>query len=123
MVYLKSLFHNRKSIIGAILLTALASTANSEPRPRKIQMMCGSFEDVEATMQKYGEKMVIATQAPNEQTVNLLYVNFETQTSSWFIHDLNTDEYCMVGVGKAIYIPDESELKKDTGVGLKVTYK
>lgn len=123
MVYLKSLFHNRKSIIGAILLIALSSTANSEPRPRKIQMMCGSFEDAEATTQKYGEKMVIATQAPNEQTVNLLYVNFETQTSSWFIHDLNTDEYCMVGVGKAIYIPDESELKKDTGVGLKVTYK
>ena len=122
MVYLKSLFHN-KNIISAILLATLSSTVNAEPRARKIQSMCGSFEDVEATIEKYKEKMVIATQSPNEQTVNILYVNFETQTSSWFIHDLNTDEYCMVGVGKAIYIPDESELQKGTGVGLKVTYK
>lgn len=112
-----------KIFIAAILLATTSLAAYSEPRSRKVDVMCGSFEDAEATTQKYGEKMVIATQAPNEQTVNLLYVNFETQTSSWFIHDLNTDEYCMVGVGKAIYIPDESELKKDTGVGLKVTYK
>jgi hypothetical protein len=112
-----------KNLLAAILLATLATAANAEPRPRKIQMMCGSFEDVEATMNKYGEKMVIATQAPNEQTVNMLYANFETQTSSWFIHDLQTDEYCMVGVGKAVYIPDDSALQKGTGVGLKVTYK
>ena len=112
-----------KTLLAAILLATTVLAAYAEPRPRKIQMMCGSFEDVEATMQKYGEKMIIATQAPNEQTVNILYVNFETQTSSWFIHDVRTDEYCMVGVGKAIYIPDESELQKGTGVGLKVTYK
>jgi len=97
--------------------------AYAEPRSRQIKFMCGSFEDVEATMQKYEEKLVIATQAPNEQTVNLLYVNFETQTSSWFIHDLQTDEYCMLGVGKAVYIPDESPLNKGTGIGTKVNYK
>lgn len=112
-----------KTLLAAILLATTALAAYAEPRPRKIQMMCGSFEDVQVTMEKYGEKMVIATQAPNEETVNILYVNFETQTSSWFIHDVRTDEYCMVGVGKAIYIPDESELQKGTGVGLKVTYK
>lgn len=112
-----------KTLLAAILLATIALAAHSEPRSRKIQMMCGSFEDVEATMEKYGEKMVIATQAPNEETVNILYANFETQTSSWFIHDVRTDEYCMVGVGKAIYIPDESELQKGTGVGLRVTYK
>ena len=112
-----------KNILAAILLATLAVTAGAEPRSRQVQLMCGSFEDVQATMQKYGEKMIIATQAPNEQTVNLLYVNFETQTSSWFVHDLRTDEYCMSGVGKAVYIPDDSELKKGTGVGLRVTYK
>ena len=112
-----------KNLLAAILLATTALAAYAEPRPRKIQMMCGSFEDVEATMEKYGEKMVIATQAPNEETVNMLYANFETQTTSWFIHDLRTDEYCMMGVGKAIYIPDESELNKGTGVGLKVIYK
>lgn len=110
-------------LVAAILLATLATAAIAEPRSRKIQTMCGSLEDVEATMEKYGEKMVIATQAPNEQTVNMLYVNFETQTSSWFIHDLQNDEYCMIGVGKAVYIPDDSALEKGTGVGLKVTYK
>jgi hypothetical protein len=112
-----------KNLLAAILLATVASAAVAEPRSRQIQTMCGSFEDVEATMEKYGEKMVIATQAPNEQTVNMLYVNFETQTSSWFIHDLRTNEYCMMGVGKAVYIPDDSVLQKGTGVGLKITYK
>lgn len=112
-----------KYALAAILLATLASAANAEPRERKIQLMCGSYEDVEATMEKYGEKLVMATQSPNEQTVNLLYANFETETTSWFIHDLNTDEYCMVGVGKRIYIPDESALKKGIGIGVRIDYK
>lgn len=112
-----------KTFIAAILLATTSLAAYSEPRSRKVDVMCGSFQDVEVTMEQYGEKLVIATQAPNEQTINLLYVNFETQTSSWFIHDLRTDEYCMAGVGKAIYIPDESALQKGTGVGLKTIYK
>jgi hypothetical protein len=52
-----------------------------------------------------------------------VYANFETETTSWFIHDLQTDEYCMVGVGKQIYIPDDSVLKKGIGIGLKAAYK
>lgn len=112
-----------KIILAAILLATLASAAIAEPRSRKMQIMCGSFEDVEATMEKYGEKLVMATQAPNEQTVNLVYANFETETTSWFVHDLNTDEYCMVGVGKRIYIPDESPLKQSTGLGIRIIYK
>ena len=112
-----------KNLLAAILLATIAMVATAEPRSRQVKFMCGSLEDVEATMEKYGEKMVIATQAPNEQTVNILYVNFETQTSSWFIHDLQTDEYCMSGVGKAVYIPDDSPLNKGTGVGTRVIYK
>ena len=110
-------------LLAAILLATTALAATAEPRPRKIQMMCGSYEDVEVTMERYGEKLVMATQAPNEQTVNLVYANFETETTSWFIHDLNTDEYCMVGVGKQIYIPDDSVLKKGIGIGLEAAYK
>lgn len=110
-------------LLAAILLATVATVATAEPRSRQVKFMCGSFEDVAATMEKYGEKLVIATQAPNELTVNLLYVNFETQTSSWFIHDLNTDEYCMIGVGKAVYIPDDSPLNRGTGVGTRIIYK
>ncbi len=112
-----------KTILAAILLATIASAANAEPRSRKLQSMCGSFEDVEATMEKYGEKLIMATQSPNEKTVNLVYANFETETTSWFIHDLNTDEYCMVGVGKRIYIPDDSVLNKGIGLGTKTLYK
>ena len=110
-------------LLAAILLATLAASVAAQPRPRQIQMMCGSFEDAEATTEKYGETLIMATQAPNEQTVNLVYANFETETSSWFIHDLNSDEYCMMGVGKRIHIPDESVLKKGIGVGLKTANK
>lgn len=110
-------------ILAAILLAITAIAANAEPRSRPIQVMCGSFEDVEKTMEQYGEKLIMATQAPNEQTVNLVYSNFETETTSWFVHDLRTDEYCMVGVGKRIYIPDDSVLKKGIGVGTRIIYK
>ena len=108
-----------KTILVAVLLSTVATLTVAEPRTRQLQVMCGSFEDVEATMEKYGEKLIMATQAPNEQTVNLVYANFETETTSWFVHDLQTDEYCMVGVGKRIYIPDDSVLKKGIGIGLK----
>ena len=110
-----------KTLLAAILLATTAMAAIAEPRPRQVKAMCASFEDVEATMEKYGEKLIIATQAPNELTVNLLYVNFETHTSSWFIHDLQTDEYCMMGIGKEIYTPKESPLN-NLSVGTKVIY-
>lgn len=112
-----------KTILAAILLATTAMAVSAEPNSRRLQVMCGSFEDVELTMEKYGEKLIMATQAPNEQTVNLVYANFETETTSWFIHDLNTDEYCMVGVGKRIYIPDSSPLKQGTGLGVKTIFK
>ncbi len=112
-----------KTLLAAILLATIALAANAEPRSRQIKFMCGSYNDVEVTMEKYGEKLVMATQSPNEQTVNLVYANFETQTTSWFIHDLQTDEYCMLGVGDKIYIPDDSPLKTTTGLGTKVLYK
>lgn len=112
-----------KTILAAILLVTIASAATAEPRSRQIRVMCGSFEDVQATMEKYGEKMIMATQSPDEKTVNLVYANFETETTSWFVHDLNTDEYCMVGVGKRIYIPDDSVLKKGIGIGTRIIYK
>ncbi len=110
-------------LLAAILLATFALAATAQPRSRQIQLMCGSFEDVEKTMEQYGEKLIMATQAPNEQSVNLVYANFETETTSWFVHDLRTDEYCMVGVGKRIYIPDDSVLKQGIGVGLRTAYK
>jgi hypothetical protein len=112
-----------KNLLAAILLATTALAAYAEPKSRQVRFMCASFEDLEATIKQYGEKMVMATQAPNESTVNILYVNLETQTSSWILHDLRTDEYCMIGVGKAIYIPDDSPLKQDSVKGTRIIYK
>ena len=75
-----------------------------------------------ATMEKYGEYLVIGSIAPNKKTANLLFVNFETQTTSWFIHDIQADEYCMIGVGDELIIPDDSPLK-DTPLGTKTIFK
>lgn len=112
-----------KTLLAAILLATVAAAAQSEPRPRRIQMMCGSFNDVQLTMEKYGETLVMASLAPDRKTSNLLFVNFETQTSSWFIQDVETDEYCMAGVGDNIHIPQDSPLNTGTGIGTKTQYK
>ena len=100
----------------ALLLLSICLVAQAEPRSRQIQLMCGSEEEALLTVEQYGEKLITATLSPNKRTVNLLYINFETQTSSWFIHDLQTDEYCMMGVGNQIYIPKESPLEGYQGV-------
>lgn len=111
-----------KKLLAAILLATLSSATTAEPRSRQIRMICGSFEEAEITTQRYGETLIMATQSPNEQTVNLVYVNFETQTTSWFIHDLQTDEYCMMGVGNKLYIPENSPLQA-APIGTRTTYK
>lgn len=112
-----------KRLLAAILLATTALAANADPKSRQIRFMCGTLDDVNITMEKYGETLVMATQSPNGETVNLLYANFETQTSSWFIHDLQTDDYCMLGVGDKIFIPNDSPLNQGTGIGVKTIYK
>lgn len=110
-----------KKILAAILLATIAAATNAEPRSRQVKYMCGSLEEVKATMEKYGEQLVMASVAPNKLTINILYVNFETQTSSWFVHDLETDEFCMMGIGDNLLIPKDSPL--NLGTGLRTVYK
>ena len=112
----------KTKILTSLLLLTSALVA-AEPHSRRLQVMCGSLEDVEITMEKYGETLVLASLAPNKQSMNLLYVNFETQTSSWFIRDFDSDEYCMAGVGDNLHIPKDSPLNLGTGIGAKVIYK
>lgn len=104
-----------------ILLLSVSAIAAAEPHPRKLQTMCGSAEEMQITVDKYEETLVMASMAPDKKTVNILWVNFETQTSSWFIHDLDNDEYCMIGVGVDVLIPKNSPL--NIGTGKRVKYK
>lgn len=106
-----------KNFLLAALLSVVSVNVFAEPHPRQIRFMCASLEDLEMTIEKYNEKLVIATKAPNGRSVNMLYANFETQTSSWVIHDLQTDDYCMIGVGDAIHLPDDSP------IGTRINYK
>ncbi len=112
-----------KNLLAAILLATTALAANAEIKERKLQIMCGSFEDVRLTMEKYGEKLVLASIAPDKRTVNLLFANFETQSTSWFIQDLENNEYCMAGIGDSLMIPKESPLNLGIGGGTKVIHK
>lgn len=110
-------------LLAAILLATTALVAHAESRVRRIEVMCGSIEDVQKTMEKYNEKLVMMSLAPNQQTVNLVFANFETQTTSWFVQDLESNEYCMIGIGNGIIIPKESPLSKSIGIGTKINLK
>lgn len=112
-----------KTLLAAILLATVSTTASAQLNSRQIRFMCGNFEQVTAVMKEYNEKLILAAPSPNKQLINLLFANFETQTTSWFIQDLETNEYCMMGVGDQIYIPKDSPLNQKTGTGKKINYK
>jgi hypothetical protein len=107
-----------KTLLAAILLASL-TTVQAEPKSRQVRFMCGSYEELKMTTEKYGENLVLVSLSPDERVENYLYVNFQTSTSSWIIHDRKTDDYCMMGVGELLYIPDDSPLK-DAPIGEKV---
>lgn len=98
-----------KTLLAATLL-AITVSANADTRPRLIQTMCGSYEDMITTMETYGEELVIASMSANKKTVNMVWVNFKTKTSTWFIHDKEKNEYCMAGTGEDLMIPKDSPL-------------
>lgn len=108
-----------KTLLAAILLATTALAANAEPKSRQVRFMCGSYEELKLTVERYEEELVLVTLSPNEQVENYLYVNFKTATSSWIIHDRNTNDFCMMGVGDQLYIPDSSPLK-NTPIGERV---
>lgn len=107
-----------KKLLLAATLLATFTTAQAEPKSRQVRFMCGSYEELQMTVEKYGEKLVVVSLSPDERVENYLYVNFQTSTSSWIIHDRKTNDFCMMGVGELLYIPDDSPLK-DAPIGEK----
>jgi hypothetical protein len=110
-----------KPYLAAILLALIAHSAYAEPRQKTIQFMCGSKEEWFMTADKYGEELVLATPAPNSETIISLWVNFNTGTSSWITQVIQTDEWCMMGIGQQLMIPKDSPL--NSTIGTKVNYK
>ncbi len=96
--------------------------AQAEPHSKTIRFMCGSREEWLLTAEKYNEDLVLAAPSPNKETVISLWVNFETGSSSWITQIVETDEWCMTGLGDKVLIPEGSPLK-DSPIGKRVTFK
>lgn len=106
-----------KLLAAILLVTSFATYA--EPRSRQVKFMCGSHEELKMTVEQYKEDLVLVSLSPDESIENYLYVNFQTSTTSWIIHDRKTDDFCMMGVGDKLYIPDDSPLK-DAPIGERI---
>jgi hypothetical protein len=111
--------------LAAAILLATSITAQAELHEKTIKIVCGSAEDFSLTVKKYKETAVLyaASKQDLQQITYGIYTNFVTGSSSWVAHVGETDEYCMIGTGDQIYIPDSSPLKDALPVGTRIIYK
>lgn len=109
-----------KTIMAAILLaTTVTATAVTN---RDMKVVCGSQDEMAATLEVYQEIPYILGVSKESGVVLSLWVNMTTGTSSWVTKLVATNEYCMIGVGSQIVIPDGSPLQ-DLPVGTRTIFK
>lgn len=112
-----------KAIIAACLLS-VCTISQAELHEKTVKVMCGTAEEFNITIGKFEEAAVLyANMKDDPQQISYgVFVNFKTGTSSWVAHLMQSDEYCMVGIGDRFYIPKSSPLK-DTPIGTKTKFK
>jgi spore coat protein U-like protein len=113
-----------KTLLAATLL-AIAATATAEPHERTFKVMCGNAAEIRVTLDKYQEQTVLLAETlgagnPAEEIVYSLWANHSTGTSSW-LAQIGDDEYCMIGMGNNIVLPENSPLKELSGQ--KINYR
>lgn len=109
-----------KTILAAILL---ATTVTAQAVTNKdMKVVCGSQEEMAATLEVYQEVPYILGVNKESGVVLSLWVNMKTGTSSWVSKLVATNEYCMIGVGSQIVIPEGSPLQ-DVPVGTRTIFK
>ena len=108
-------------LLAAILL-ATSISASAELHERTVKVTCGSANDFIMTLEKYQERPVLFSMTKGQPVSYSLWANLEKGTTSWLTHLIGTDEYCMMGVGDEIQIPENSILK-DSPIGTRVKYK
>ena len=96
-----------KTFMAAILL-ATSFAAHAELHERTVKVVCGSQEEFLMTAKKYEEVPYIAGVNQDQRTITSLWGNMQTGTTSWIMHLSDTDEWCMIGVGSKIIIPESS---------------
>ncbi len=110
-----------KALLAATLL-ATCVTTQAEVHQKTMKIMCGSQEDFLITAEKYGELPIIVSADKENHTINSLWGNVEKGTTSWMVQLVDTDEWCMLGIGTQIVIPEDSPIR-NTPTGEKVIYK
>ena len=106
--------------MAAILLaTTVTAQAVTE---RNMKVVCGSQEEMAATLEVYQEIPYIVGVNKESGTLLSLWVNMKTGTSSWVTKLMATNEYCMIRVGTEVIVPKESPLQ-DVPVGTRIIFK
>jgi hypothetical protein len=109
-----------KTFMAATLLaTSFAAQAVTE---RNMKVICGSQEEMAATLEVYQEIPYIVGVNKESGTLLSLWVNMKTGTSSWVTKLVATNEFCMIGVGTEVIIPKESPLQ-EVPVGTRTIFK
>ena len=109
-----------KTFMAATLLaTSFAAHAVTE---RNMKVICGSQEEMAATLEVYQEIPYIVGVNKDSGTLLSLWVNMKTGTSSWVAKLMSTNEFCMMGVGTEIIVPKDSPLQ-DVPVGTRIIFK
>lgn len=109
-----------KTFMAAILLaTTVTAQAVTE---KNMKIVCGSQEEMAATLEVYQEIPYIVGVNKESGMVLSLWVNMKTGTSSWVTKLVATNEFCMMGVGTQVVIPEGSPLQ-DVPVGTRIIFK
>ena len=93
-------------ILFLLLLLLVSVKANAEITSRNMKIACGTDAELQLTLKNYKEMPVIFSYNTNANYIYSLFVNFETETSTWVVKLAEENTYCVLGVGDKIDIPN-----------------
>jgi len=88
-----------------LLLLLVSVKANAEVTSRNMKIACGSDAELQLTLKNYKEMPVIFSYNTDANYIYSLFVNFETETSTWVVKLAEENTYCVLGVGNKLDIP------------------
>ena len=88
-----------------LLLLVVSVSAKAEVTSRTMKIACGTDAELQITLKNYKEMPVIFSYNTNANYIYSLFVNFETETSTWVVKLADENTYCVLGVGDKIDIP------------------
>ena len=89
-----------------LLLIAVSTSVNATVTTRDMKVMCGSDAELQLTLKTYQELPVFFSYNTDQNYIYSLFVNFETETSTWIVKLAEENTYCVLGVGTKIDIPN-----------------